>query len=80
MKIIFYIHMCAATDVILRFSDDQQTSYGESDLVTVCASLSRPTERRVVAEITAQDGTATGNLIIQIFICKLQFLCSYVVY
>lgn len=56
-----HIITCAAAEVALRFTDEQQTSYEESQLVaTVCAFLSGAIERRVVAAITAQDNTATG--------------------
>ena len=53
--------LCATTEVVLRFTDEQQTSYEESGLAaTVCASLSGAIERTVLAAIIAQNGSATG--------------------
>ena len=53
--------VCHCAEVVLRFSDEQQSSYEESEMAaTVCASLSGAIERTVVATITTQDETATG--------------------
>ena len=54
---------CPLTDAMLGFVDGQQTSYNETDSVTVCATLSLATERTVVATITAQDGSAMRKLL-----------------
>lgn len=72
---------CTAAEVALRFTDEQQTSYEESELAaTVCAFLSGAIERRVVAAITAQDNTATGFntylLLVQKSMITYTFVCA----
>ena len=56
--------MCFLADVVLQFVQQQQLlSANETEIVTVCAMLSGPIERAVLAEITGQDDSATGSLL-----------------